>query len=256
MRKFIVLFPGRCGGTWFASLLRSHPQIFMQGEVFGLICRNKTGKNNRAPVPRTEEEAAQLRQLQETFLHRGTEARTHKYFKGDPPTGTEEIAGFLLKRRQILDDAGLRAFLAEHDPALVYLYRENLLAQAVSFFGGYAARAANGSYTVRAGDRPVGAIEVDPDALLGKVAEFDEIQRDLESFIDGNRLAPHRLSYEELLADPDAAMKPVLRHLGVDPEATLSTDVRKNLSQALSDAVLNWPDVQARLAGTPYARFV
>ncbi len=256
MQKFIVLFVGRCGGTWLSSLLRNAPQVYMQNEVFGGVCRNLSGKNDVVPVAQTDAEKERYKSLQSAFLERATTPKTNKFFKDVEPTGDEIASGFLLKYRQILDKDDFVSFVHDTDCKIIYLKRENILKQAVSYFGGFESKKINGSYNVTGNSKPVGSFEIDPQKLIQKTEEFEVDNRNFEMFLSQNDFQEHMVLYEDMVQNTEAEMNKILQHIGVPKQSGLVSDVKKNLKGALRDTIINYDDCRSALSGTPYEKFL
>jgi len=255
MQKFIVLFVGRCGGTWLASLLRSVPEIYMQNEVFGGICRNLSGKNDVVPPPITESDLAKYKKQQKTFLEKATVNMPNKFYKGIP-SGDETAAGFLLKYRQILDEDDFIDFIQQNNCKIIYLKRENILKQTVSYFGGYHSKKINGSYNVVGDSKPVGSFEETPQNILEKIKEYDKDNIDFERFLENKEISFHGVTYEELCEDSNSEMNKILEYIGINPQEHYSTDTKKNLKSSVRDSLVNYDEIYEVLKKTKYAEFL
>jgi LPS sulfotransferase NodH len=120
---------------------------------------------------------------------------------------------------------------------LIYLYREDVLKQAVSFrHAEITGRwGSDGSTTTR----PLGREDpFDPRCIQRKInlLLYDEIG--WRGLLARRGLSPLHLSYEQLCADPKGAFTAIGRHLGLDARATASLEPEAPSSQMLDDAAL------------------
>jgi LPS sulfotransferase NodH len=256
MQKFVVLFVGRCGGTWLSSMIRNVPQVYMQNEVFAGVCRNLSGKNDTVPYPDTDAEKKRHRNLQSAFLERATIPKTNKFFKDVEPVGDEIASGFLLKYRQILHVEDFVKFVHDNDCKVIYLKRENILQQAISYFGGFQAKKINGSYNVIGSAKPVETFEVNPQELISKTQEFDRDNQNFENFLSKNDFNEHWITYEDMLADVNGQVNGVLRHIGVESQSKFTTNVKKNLKNSIKETLENYDECYESLSDTPYIKFL
>lgn len=94
---------------------------------------------------------------------------------------------------------------------LVHLRREDVVGQAVSW-----ARAERTGYW-QDGDRPAAEPRWDLEAVEGLVRTVREHEAAWEGWFAAQGVVPHRVTYEEVTADPRRAVLGILDHLGVDP---------------------------------------
>ena len=103
----------------------------------------------------------------------------------------------------------------------VYLNREDKLAQAVSYVtaqqSGLWHRRADGTELERLS--PPAAPSYDRAAIAKAMAEFEAAARAWEDWFARERIAPLRLTYDEVSGAPAGSLRRVLAHLGVDPHA-------------------------------------
>ena len=82
-----------------------------------------------------------------------------------------------------------------------------------------------------------------------ETCEFKEAE--LRSFVDNLNLPQLVLDYDDLRGHPEQEMNRVLQFLEA-PSLPLQSDVKKNTSDNLSEAIENFDEVQHWLRGTAY----
>ena len=170
-----------------------------------------------------------------------------------PGTAREVSAkaiGFKLMYNQAVSDVAIPQYLQKNRVHCVHLIRRNhldaiLSAEAVRLRG--LAHAEDGAKVsdVR--------IKLESKSIALRIARRE---RDIESarqFAKFLRLPTTEIFYEDLKADP-AAIKPVLKFLGVDAESIqLKSGLRKLNSNSHRDLISNYSKVAAALKDTKYA---
>lgn len=139
----------------------------------------------------------------------------------------------------LADDAA-RFETAFGPPLYMHLSRRNKVAQAVSRLKAHQTglwhMAADGSERERTAPPQVPVY--DGDRLAGYVAEAEEADAGWNIWFERYAISPLRLTYEDVTADPRAALVRVLTTLGRDPEAAGKAEVR---TSKMADAVsLEW----------------
>jgi LPS sulfotransferase NodH len=96
---------------------------------------------------------------------------------------------------------------------MVHLRREDVVGQAVSW-----ARAEQTGYW-QDGDRPTAEPRFDLGVIDGLVRTIEEHDAAWRRWFAEQGVAPHRVTYEEVTADPHRAVLGILDHLGIEPPA-------------------------------------
>jgi LPS sulfotransferase NodH len=111
---------------------------------------------------------------------------------------------------------GSRMDAAFPNPALVRLYRRDLLAQAISL---YRARYGSQYHAHLPAARPVA---FDAVAIQAMMVELTRSKARWELYFARNGVTPLAIAYEDLAADPDAAVRAIAHHAGIaaTPRAT------------------------------------
>ena len=103
----------------------------------------------------------------------------------------------------------------------IHLTRQDKVQQAVSYLkaeqSGLWHRAADGSELERLA--PPGVLGYDADGLSTRFDRFIDYDRQWQAWFDAQAIAPVRLTYEELSADPMATLRALLAEMGVSPDA-------------------------------------
>jgi LPS sulfotransferase NodH len=100
-------------------------------------------------------------------------------------------------------------------PRFVWLTREDVLAQAVSWWKSIT----SGKWTD--GQAVIGEPSFDFDRVAGRVRRIEEQTQAWRGWLERNAVDPLQLTYEELAADPTSAARRVLEFVGVDIPADL-----------------------------------
>jgi LPS sulfotransferase NodH len=126
--------------------------------------------------------------------------------------------------------------VAEHFPNLHYIYlrRGDRLRQAISFYRAEATRE-----WVRRGEEASGnaIVPYDRQEIVKKLGELEGMERQWTAHFEACRVEPHRVTYEEIVADRERSVTSVLDYLGIDhpsPLALPASDVRRQ-SDSLTD---------------------
>jgi len=105
--------------------------------------------------------------------------------------------------------------------AFIHLSRDDTIAQAVSYLkakqSGLWHRRSDGRELERL--TPPAATAYDGAAIRDQVLQFREAHRKWTDWFARERIAPLRLSYEDLADEPHRTLASVLEHLGLDPSA-------------------------------------
>lgn len=224
--RFVVLCPARSGSTLLMTLLWSHPACTIFGEIYG------------PDVPaHTEALGASVMALRES----------------DPPTFFAALyaaregkiaTGFKFKFGQLFRPSAkpARDFLAE-DPDLrvVLLTRRDLLRR---FLSVAQVRHSYRQYNFSHGERPPPPVplRLDVEACLDDCEQVMRREERLRTIF--SRQPRLELTYEELLADADAATDRVQDFVGL-PRRTLRSGLQRLTVGELGELVTNLPDIVA-----------
>lgn len=222
--RFVVLCPARSGSTLLMTLLWSHPACAIFGEIFG--------PPTPAHVEALGEPVMALRQSDPPTFFAALYA---------PQEGKSAI-GFKFKFKQLFRTAikPARDVLAE-DPDLrvVLLTRRDLLRRFLSIAQ---VRQNYKQYNFSYGEEPPPPLplRLDVEACLDDCEQVIRREQRLRTiFARQPRL---ELTYEDLLADPDAATGRVQDFIGL-PRHSLRSGLKRLTVGALEDLVINLPEI-------------
>jgi LPS sulfotransferase NodH len=223
--RFVVLFVERSGSTYLTTLLDSHPDLHVLREQFAVMRQQgKTG----------EEQLAWLR----SFYTPGLISR----YAG---------VGFKTKLVDILDPEGFVKLLHEHGVRVIQLQRRNVVKGAVSTLNARRLREVSGNWNLLKEDHRLPPFAIDPEEFDACLQQRLEDDRALEAFVARLNLPILRLYYEEMLVDEAGFLQRVFDFLQVKPKPVKGKTL-KNTSDDLRQALLNFDELRARYAGTPY----
>jgi len=221
--RFVVLFQGRTGSTYFIEGLDSHPAIRARGEVL-------------VTIELISDSAGQLRWIDEFLRSR--------------PPGVSAI-GFKTKLKDVLDQGGLSRLLREHDTRIILMQRRNLIKWVVSFFNSVRIEEETGDWNLyRTDDRPP-PFRIDPDTFDSWLGAVVEKKRLLDEFVAGLGLQTLGVEYEEILKNEASVWKKAFSFLEV-PHAGVEGRCIKSTSDDLRECVLNFEELRERYVGSGY----
>lgn len=223
VRPFVLLFPGRVGSTYLVTALHQHPDVRAEGE--------------RLDALRPRGAAYQL-------------AWADRFLRG-PLLGRHRAVGFKTKLRDVLDPDGFTAVLARRGARVVVLGRRNDVKHAISRVTAKALYETTNRWNRYGQTAPSGPVHVDVEKFDRRLRRIAEDKAAIERYAAGLAVPVMTLDYEDLLADHDRAVTGVLDFLGVRRIA-LRGLTHKNTSDDLRDVVVNYDELRARYAGTPY----
>ena len=225
VRPFVIVFVERSGSTFLITALKSNPEILSLTEKLGAM--------------RLEGKSAE----DQLAWSRG--------FLTPPLVGSYRAIGFKTKLIDVLDPDGFRALLQERRCHIIQLQRRNVVKAVVSTLNARRQWEASGNWNRLNGAKSLPAFEVDPAAFATLLAEREELDRQVASYVEGLNLPTLRLWYEDLLRDEEGFLSTVQTFLtGRARPVTAAT--LKNTGDDLSTAVVNFRELRSRYAGTPY----
>lgn len=223
IKRFVILIQGRSGSSYLVQALNNHTAILCAGEKLKDL--------------KTEGAEKQL-QWARKFLSPGLFSR-------------HRAVGFKTKLSDVLNPAAFGELLQEKQALVISLDRRNRIKMAVSSYRGKLLHEKTGRWQLYAAeDRPppvrIGLEEFQP--LLERIERNG--QR-MESFLQELDLPLLELYYEDLFLDQPATFAKIFAFLGVE-EQPVSSNIIKNTSDDLREAILNFDEVKAHYLGTPY----
>jgi hypothetical protein len=211
------------GSTYLTSLLNSHPGIHgLQEELAGIKGADKQLAWSRS-------------------------------YLTPPFIGRYKAIGFTVKLIQLADSGSFARLLQEMNCRIIHLSRRNRVKAVVSHINGKRLKDATGKWGLfKEEDRP-SAFEIDPVEFDKVLHHREQMDRELESYVDGMQLPKLFVCYEDLLLNRDAFLNRIFSFLEVKPLKVEGATL-KITSDDLHDVLLNFNELKARYAGTMYEK--
>lgn len=245
--NFAIIFEGRNGSSYLASLLNAHPHALCYPEVL-LSLDSET----------------QLAVLD--MIHAGRDIRPLTPYAGNK---RYQHAGFTEKWRnrpfaatglktKVIDLCDVPSFSARLyalDFCLIYLHRRNILKSVVSVLNARRLKATHNLWNAEAPGQVAGPLEVD-------LADFDtslQEQQGLQAMVGGmfesyqGRKAV--FCYEDMLANERVFMAGLFEFLGL-PDSAVKGRFFKATDDDLQRAIANYPQFRAHYRASQFAKFL
>lgn len=225
IQRYVLFLIGRVGSTYLMELMNSHPNIKALGEEL----HDLHAKHSDAQL-----------------------AWMRKYFT-PPLVGRYKVVGFNAKLEQILEPDEFAKLMREFNCSVINLQRRNRIKGTVSYFVGRKLSESTGMWGLFKDENRPSAVFID-------LAEFDEhlqtreqLQQELDKYIDELGLPTLFLSYEDLLVKREDVLQQIFTFLNVKPlPATANT--LKITNDDLRKAILNFDELKAKYIGTKYEK--
>ena len=238
-RRFVILTSTRTGSTLLVRSLNSHPAVCSPGEMFypgrnsELTIFNYAKRRRAGNFDLRFRRRMLIREYLDWFYSmQGYAAIGFKFMYGQarrlPP-----------RFPQVVD------YITANNVTVFHNIRKNYLAVLLSRI--LAKR--TGIYRA---EKPVQtkAVEIQVRGLLHELERMRGTDRQWAGMMAG--LPFHRVTYEALVASPEAETARLLAILGIDSGFTLQTGLTKVAPRRLADAITNYAAVERALTGTPF----
>ncbi|EMS66220.1 Nodulation protein H [Triticum urartu] len=242
VRFFVIVSMQRSGSGWFETLLNSHPNISSNGEIFNRVDR----RQNVSSIVQALDKLYDLDWLTSAAKNECTAAFGFKWMLNQ---------GFMDHHDEIL------SYLNKKGVSVIFLFRRNTLRRLISVLANNYDRDAkqlNGTHKSHVHSEQEAEIlakfkpELDVSTLVSNIRDVEKYMGDcLDSFNTTRRMI---LYYEDIIRNRNALFQ-VQEFLGVPVRKLVSRQVKIH-TRPLPDLVRNWEDVNSRLNGTEYARFL
>jgi len=223
MTRFVLLFEGRTGSTHLISHLQSHPQI--RAEYESLAELKRVGVDAQVGYLRALYAAA--------------------------PTTNPAAVGLKSKLRDLADRAVFAELFRKEGARVLHMTRENRIKQVVSALNGVRLWEARRQWNIEDEGERLPPVRFDPPVFHATLERREQQERELAAYVADLGLPSLRVTYEGLLLDEPATLAAIFAFLGVDLLPTRSVYV-KNTTDDLRQAILNFDELKAAFAGTPY----
>lgn len=246
MRKptsFVVLFPGRSGGTWLFSIIagsafaRVHEEALRNS--FDRITLNKWGKDAATHF----QKALMWNFMRPSFYTKAT------------------TFGFITRFGHVRNLLDLQFLLKQYNAKIISLTRDNRVKHALSFVSGHDLHRRTGLFHIIP-DNPDSGLPMksflpDPDELYDKVVWLEKWVTEQKAFVTHcvNHLGVEalHLTYEEMQANVSGIAQKVYEFLDLpDVEGAAMDLLQKNMDDDLRKALPNYGVVRERFRETEF----
>jgi hypothetical protein len=223
---YVILFIERDGSTYLTSLMADHPDIQAIYERFAVL--KQQGQS-----------AAEQLAWADHYLAR-------------PWVGKHAAVGFKTKLVDVLDAAGFARLLQARGVRVIQMQRRNRVKAVISRINAKRLHDASGNWNLYQKENRMPPAEVDPELFALYLREREAADAELEAFAGQLALPTLKLVYEDLLTHRDQTLASVFRFLRVRP-LPVQGKTLKHTSDDLREVILNFADLRAGYAATPYA---
>ena len=222
---YVILFVERDGSTYLTSLLGAHPHIGAIYERFAVLHQKGLGA------------AEQLDWLRDYY--------------SPPLLGRIGAIGFKTKLVDVLDLDGFTQVLHDKQVKVIHMQRRNRVKAVVSRINARRLYEATGNWNLYQEQDRRPPMQIDLAEFHQFMQEREEADDTLSAYVGGLQLPRLRVCYEELQTERDRVLREVFGFLGV-PFQPVKGKTKKHTSDDLRDVVLNFDQLRADYAGTPY----
>lgn len=223
--RFVILFEGRTGSSYLVSSLATHPRVRAEGEA--LVRLKDLGHDAQAD-----------------WVRRTLAA---------PLLGKWGAIGFKTKLRDIADREQFAELLREQGVKIIHMQRRNRVKVAISEINCNVLYERTKQYNVYKKEDRLPAIRIEVPDFKEILSMRERLDEELKHFVDGLRLSVMNVFYEDLLLDEENTLNGIYQYLGVPSRMTKGASY-KNTSDNLRDALLNFDELRASVAGTSYEK--
>lgn len=226
-KKFIVFFRPRAGSNLVVDLINSHPEVYCDGEIFGV------GYVGKVLFP--------------TLYLKG------RWFRAN----NKNVYGYKINHNQIInqgfDPKTFLSDLHQQDWKIIYTERVNSLRQAASFLIAEKRK----EWVGTAENQLMGKVPIDCHALVSKIERLEKAIS-----LEKELLAPFpylHLAYETDLLSAEqhqATFDRVFEFLGLESLPVKTKRVKTAASHNLADVIENYDEVESFVSQTKFAKFL
>jgi len=226
-QKFVVFFRPRAGSNLVVDLINSHPEVYCDGEIFGV------GHVGKVLFPKLYLKGRWLR------------------------ANNKNVYGYKINLNQIVKQGfGPKIFLSDlqqQDCKIIYTERLNSLRQAASFLIAEKRK----KWVGTAENQLTGKVSIDCHALVSKIERLEKAIS-----LEKELLAPYpylHLAYETDLLSAEqhqATSDRVFEFLGLESLPVKTERVKTAPSHNLADVIENYDEVESVVSQTKFAKFL
>lgn len=221
--RFVLLFEGRTGSSYFIGSLDQHPKVRAKEE--GLVNLKKSGHEAQAQWVR--------------------KALTV------PPLSIWGAVGFKTKLRDISDHGLFSTLLQELDVKIIHMQRRNRIKVAVSEINSNVLYERTNYYNLYKEQNRLPPMTIELEHFKRVLKMREELDNSLKIFVSELHLPTLKIWYEDLLTNEYGVLKKAYEFLDVPVRHTRGKSF-KNTNDDLRQALLNFDELKAAFMGTPY----
>ena len=249
---FVIWFRERSGSSYICSLLDSHPEVLCRREDFDLAMVDDENDYDEGVFRfKGKVYRRQFKGFKNTSRNDPTPTQTVEHLRrimSQPKTA----CGFKFKfdiqvasYPEIVDEL----HWLTRQLRVLLLTRENFLKQAVSRQNMERLQVNQNQSNLGKARRRLPPLQLDVERAVHYANCF---KADNQKFLNSvaNFANVKNIVYEKLLADPTREIKELLEFMGVDPEIELTANINKATPDRLSEAIENFDELAAAVAGT------
>jgi len=262
---FVVLFIDRSGSSHFCSALDSHKTVVCRREDFCELGADTLDKIPPGSKPLEFVNRSFLRQIHRFDTQRIVEptskqVRAHLHDIFSLPVTS---CGFKFKlpiQLELFPEVDQELRMMRGELKVIALFRNNALKQAISRQN--LRRIQKDSGDTQHNLLPGTSLEplrVDTESLLTSVRNLQGARRTLDTVVNDYAtlgMEVHRVEYEDLIANPSSVFGDVLEFLKADPKIQLVSSYGKATPDNLNEAIENYDELRAAVAGTDLEQYL
>lgn len=256
---FFIWFTGRAGSTLLCDLLASHPQIYCRMEDFGEFAVGPDAKEDDETTLVQFNGVRYERKIScpDVLIENPSPTQAVEYLQQIFSHG-EPACGFKLKfpTQAIVYPEVVEQLKKTPDVKVIELIRENVLKQAISLRNVERIR----KLAVQKSCNLTSQIELQPlhidTDLVIKHARFFLKSRDNFYALSSHFANVLPVTYEQISSNVRGTIGRITEFLGVDSDVELETKFVKTTPDRISDAIANYEELSAAVAGTPLEEFL
>jgi hypothetical protein len=170
-----------------------------------------------------------------------------------PLIGRYKVVGFNTKLEQVAAPDEFAKLLKECNCKVINLQRRNRIKGTISYFVGKKLSEATGMWGLFKDENRPSAIYIAPDKFDEHLQTREQLQRDLDKYVDNLGLPTLSLCYEDLLQNKEHTLHQIFTFFQVKP-LPVKAQTLKITHDDLRNAILNFDELKANYAGTQYEK--
>jgi hypothetical protein len=238
--NFVILFLGREGSSQLATMLNSHPRAVCFPEVLVDMPEHK-----KLAIAKGIAKGADIYDLNGYVADSA-------YYESDYwikfAGGPFDAYGFKTKFMHCGETPAFTKVLVDNSFHVIHLSR-NAVTAVVSALNSLRLYDAHGTWNAQSSKQVMGPLHIDTTRMLELLDRRVEDVQSSREFLQNLPLKMLRTTYEDLFQSDDTEIQHIQRFLGIEPLGLKGTFIR-NTPHSLKEAILNYNEVKAALAGT------